>query len=122
MLVVANVALDGYYAHAGHIDVPAVDKVTLRHRAQDASIDRIAVHNFELGEPDPLFKTRRGSDAGDHHKLNELLGLHRQLAALGFFKAVFGRRDVFGSKGLEELDTALSAKIPSLNQYEHPWI
>lgn len=102
MLVVANVALDGCYAHTGHIDVPAVDKVALGHGAQDTSIDRIAVHDFELGKSDALFKTGRSADTRDHHQLNKLLGLHGQLAALSLFEAVFGRRYVFRSKGLEE--------------------
>lgn len=103
MLVVADVTLDGDDAHSGHVDVPAVDKVAFGHGAQDTGIDGIAVDDFELGESDPLFKARGCAHTRYHHEFNKLLGLHGQLATLGFFEAVFGRRDVFRSKRFEEL-------------------
>ena len=103
MLMIANIALDRCSAHAGHVDVPAVDKIAFGHRAQDPGVNGVTVHNFQLRKANALFKTRGRSHARDHHQLDELLSLEGQLPALGLLEPIFGRRDVFRSKRFEKL-------------------
>lgn len=57
MLVLSDRVLDLGDSHAGDIDVPAIDIVTLRQCVHHASINGIAVYNLNLGESNALFKS-----------------------------------------------------------------
>lgn len=62
-----------------------------------------AIHHLHFREADTFFIAGRGGDAGDHHELDQLLTLQRQLAPLRFFVPVFAGGYVFVREGLEEL-------------------
>lgn len=95
--------LDRADVYARNVHVPAVDVITLGHGVHDARINSIAVDNLNLRESNALLEARRSFDARNHHELDELLAFVGQLATLGLFKPVFGRRDVLCGEGFEKL-------------------
>lgn len=89
--------------HARDVDIPAIDVVTLGQGMHNARVDGVAVDDCHLGEPNAFLKAGRGLDAGNHHEFGELLALEGQLAPLRLLETVFGRGNVLGGEGLEEL-------------------
>lgn len=102
MFVRSDISLNLDDSHTSHIHIPAVDVVPLWLGMQQPRVNGIAIDHFQLGEPNPLLEARRSRDARDHHKLDELCGLARQLPTLSLLQAVLGGRDVLAGKGLEE--------------------
>jgi hypothetical protein len=75
--------------YARHIDVPAIDFMSAGRIHVQTLLVGSALDNFHLGKAYALLVARRCGDTRDHHKLNQLLGLERQLFPLGLFEAIF---------------------------------
>ncbi len=88
MLVIANIALDGGYPHAGNVHIPAIYVISLGQGGQDSAIDGIAVDNLELLESYALLKPGRRAHARYYHELDQFLGLDGELASLRLFQPV----------------------------------
>ena len=106
--MIANGPLESDGPHTGDVDIPAVDLVAVGRVDQKTLLVGASLDHLNLGEADALFVTGRGRNARDHHQLDHLLALGRQLPALGLLETVLGRRDVLVRKGLQELRRSLA--------------
>lgn len=90
MLVVSHRPPHRSNAYCSHVDVPAMDGMTLWHIDQQSLFISSSVYHLHLRELDPLLVARRRGDTRDHHQLDQFLALSGQLPALGLFKTIFG--------------------------------
>lgn len=102
MLVRSNLALHIDDPYTSHVYIPAIDVIPLRLTMQHAGVNSIAIDHLQFREPDPLLEARRSRDARDHHKLDELLRLPRQLPTLSLLQAVLRGRNVLARKRFQK--------------------
>lgn len=57
MFVLSQFLLDVNHPNTRNIDVPTVQVVSLGKCGENTGVDRICINDFELREPDPLFKS-----------------------------------------------------------------
>jgi hypothetical protein len=91
VLLASENSPDGRHPHTRNVDVPAIDVIALGDVELNPRVYSVGVDYFELGETDALFETGRCSYPRNHHQLDQLPSLNRQLASLGFLEPVLGR-------------------------------